>query len=415
MLIRLAAASILNRKLTVLLTVLSIAISVSLLLGIEHIRSEVKASFSKTVSGVDLIVGARTGPLNLLLYSVFHIGSASNTISWQSYQELSARPEIAWSIPIALGDSHKGYRVMGTTPDYFRHFRYGKKQNLSFEQGHAFAGVYEAVVGAEVAKNLNYDLDQNMVLAHGIGPVSFKRHDDNPFTIIGILKPTGTPVDRMIYVSLAGIEAIHADWHGGVHSPDPHTHLDSETDHESTPQTITAFMVGLKSRIALFGFQRIVNTYSHEPLLAILPGVTLTDLWQMARGFENILQLISLLVLIATLLGLTTLLLTSMKEREREITVLRALGAHAWTLFLLIEAEALMITLLGIAVGSSILAISLTFAKPWLGSQYGLFISSNPVTGTALIFFAGILVLSALLGLIPSVLVYRKSLGHGLS
>lgn len=415
MLLKLAIASILNRKLTAALTVLSIAVGVFLLTGVEHIRSEAKHSFSKTVSGVDLIVGARTGPLNLLLYSVFHIGSASNAISWQSYREFASRPEVAWSVPIALGDSHKGYRVVGTTSDFFDHFRYGQKQTLKFASGRAFDDVYEAVLGAQVARSLGYELGRSITLAHGIATTGFNRHDDKPFTVVGILAPTGTPIDQAVHVSLAGIEAIHVDWQSGVRIPGRTIDAQAALGYDLTPKSITAFFVGLKSKIALFSLQREINDYRDEAMIAIMPGITLMELWQMSGMLENMLHLISILVLFATLLGLATMLLASMKEREREMAVLRAIGAHAGSLFFLIELEALVLTTVGILAGSSTLALTLLIARRELSERFGLFIGVNPFTPTTMHYFLGILALSALLALIPSVAAYRKALGRGLT
>lgn len=414
MMLKLAIASLWNRKLTVALTVLSIAVGVFLLLGVEHIRSEAKNSFSKTVSGVDLIVGARTGPLNLLLYSVFHIGNASNNISWQSYREFSQKPEVAWSIPISLGDSHKGYRVVGTSRDFFEHFHYGQKQNLVFRSGRAFDGVYEAVVGAQVAKTLGYPTGQSITLAHGIAKVGFSKHDDKPFIVTGILAPTGTPVDQAVYVSLAGIEAIHIDWQGGVRIPGRSIGAEEVLKHDLTPKSITAFMVGLNSKIALFSLQREINNYRDEALVGIMPSITLMELWQMVGTLENILQLISILVLFATLMGLSTMLLASMKEREREMAVLRAIGAHAGSLFFLIEIEALVITVTGILVGSTALCVALLTARAELSEQYGLFIGINPFTPITFQYLLGILAVSFSLALLPSISAYRNSLGSGL-
>jgi len=219
-----------------------IAVSIFVLFSVEAIRYHAKDSFSKTVSGVDLIVGARTGQLNLLLYSVFHIGHATNNISWQSYQQLATNPNVAWTIPISMGDSHRGYRVLGTTPDLFAFFRYGDQQPLDFAQGRAFSQLYDAVIGADVAKQLSYKVGAKIILSHGIAKTSFSQHDDKPFIIKGILKPTGTPADKTVYVSLQAIEAMHVDWHNGVKLPS--FQLDNKVMDADllVPESITAFM-----------------------------------------------------------------------------------------------------------------------------------------------------------------------------
>ena len=200
MIYSLAVKSLRNRKFTALLTVLSIALSVMLLLGVERIRSESRESFTATISGTDLVVGARSSPVHLLLYAVFRIGNPTNNLRWDSYQAIAQRPQVAWTIPLSLGDSHRGYRVVGTDDNYFEHFRYARDRALRFAQGRAFADEHDTVLGADVARTLGYRLDDQIVIAHGAGEVSFVEHDELPQRVVGILAPTGTPVDRTVHV-----------------------------------------------------------------------------------------------------------------------------------------------------------------------------------------------------------------------
>ena len=198
-----AVKSLLNRKSTATLTIIAIAISVTLLLGVERIRSEARSSFANTISGTDLIIGARGGSIQLLLYSVFRIGNATNNISWGSYQKFAELPSVAWTIPLSLGDSHLGYRVLGTTGEYFRHYRYGAKRKLQFLKGVAFDDIFDAVLGAEVAEKLGYRVGDPLIVTHGIAKQGGQDHRDKPFRVSGILAKTGTPVDQTIHVSLA--------------------------------------------------------------------------------------------------------------------------------------------------------------------------------------------------------------------
>ncbi len=414
MLLRVAWKSLLNRKTSAVLTILSIAVSIFVLVGVEHIRQEAKNSFNKTVSGVDLIVGARTGQLNLLLYSVFRIGNATNNISWQSYQELAKHRSVAWTIPLSLGDSHRGYRVLGTNQDYFRYFKYGQQKSLTFSQGSQFESVYGAVLGAEVAKKLGYRLGENIVVAHGAGSTSFSNHDDKPFTVVGVLAPTGTPVDQTVHVSLAGIEAIHLGWQNGVKVPGANVSAKQAAEGELTPKTITAFMVGLKSKITTFQIQRQVNQFRQEALMAILPGVALSELWQLMGVVENILLLVSVLVLLASLLGMSTMLLASMRERQRELAVVRAVGAHPSFLFLLVQLEAIILALLGIVLAFIALSTMLALYQNYFSEQYGLFIAANFYSARVLVLIGIVLLATAMLALIPGVSAYRASLNSGL-
>ena len=395
MLIRLATKSLLDRKSSVILTCIAMTISIFVLLGVEHIRKESKNSFSSTISGTDLIVGARSGQLNLLLYSVFRLGSPVNNISWGSYQEIASNDNVDWTIPISLGDSHKGFRVLGTTSDYFKYFKYGKKQKLNINQGVEFTKVYDVVLGAAVAANLNYKLGDPMVLSHGIGDTSFSVHDKHPFTISGILAPTGTPVDQTVHVKLEGIEAIHKD--------------SFTTNDELLPTSITAFMVGLKSRTATFRLQRQINEMPSEPLMAILPGVALSELWRMMSVLESTLLLISVMVFIAALLGLAAMMASSIRERKNETHLLRIIGSSPGFLFILFQIEALLVSLISIISGSALLFILLIITQKQISTQLGLHLGTNLFTASSLFIAGAVILATMLVASFPAFQAYKQA------
>lgn len=411
----LAIKSILNRKFTALLTIFSIALSVTLLLGVERLRIESRASFANTISGTDLVVGARSGSIQLLLYSVFRIGNATNNISWKSYQDIIHDPKVKWSIPISLGDSHQGFRVMGTTKDYFEYFRYARKRNLAFSQGHPFESTYDAVLGADVAEKLGYSLQQKIVLAHGAGKINLMSHDNKPFRVVGILDKTGTPVDRTVHVKLQGIEAIHADWQSGAPIPGFKLSAKRAEQQAQEPKTITAFLLGLHSKISTFKVQRSINEYKEEPLLAILPGVALQELWDMMGIAEKALLAISVFVILVGLTGMVTVILTSLNERRREMAILRSVGARPLHIFSLIMGEAIYLTLSGVLFGLALLYLLLVIAQPLIETQLGLFIPIDWPTRYELTLLALIILSGIIISLIPGYRAYRYSLADGMT
>lgn len=409
MLAKLALQSLLDRKGSVALSLMAMTVSIFVLLGVEHIRHQVKENFSNTISGVDLIVGARTGSLNLLLYSVFRIGTPTNNIRWETYENIANNNKIKWAVPISLGDSHKGYRVLGTTTDYFQYFSYGKQHRLVIAKGRAFDQVFDVVLGFDVAKKLGYKLGDKITLAHGIAATSFNMHDDRPFTVVGILASTGTPVDQTLHVSLQSIEAIHIDWQQGVKTPNSSLTQRELEQTDLQPKSITAFILGLKSKMATFQVQRAINEYAQEPVVAILPGVALSELWQMMSILENTLLLVSTLVFVAACLGVSAMLLASIRERRREIQLLRVIGAPPYFLFLLIELEALLITLLSCVSGTGLLAACLAFLQDYLVSHFGLHIEMNLFTEKSMYLIAAILSASIIVAVIPSFSGYRQA------
>ncbi len=411
----LALKSFRNRKFTTILTIVSISLSVTLLLGVERIRKETRTSFTNTISGTDLIVGARSGPLQLLLYSVFRIGNATNNISWESYQEIRRNPNIDWTIPISLGDSHKGYRVMGTNTDYFEFFRFAGGRRLEIADGRIFKGVFDAVLGAEVAQSLDYHIDDPIIIAHGAGDVSFVKHDDKPFKVVGVLKKTGTPVDRTIHVILEGIEAIHIDWKDGAPLPGMSISQDRVLNMNLTPRAITAFFLGLKSRIAAFSVQRLVNEYPKEPLLAILPGVALQELWDLIGVAEKALLAVSVFVVVVGLSGMLIALMTSLNERRREMAILRSVGARPVHVFSLIVGESAMLTFLGVIAGVGLLYGLLFVSQPLIVTRFGLLIAIGGLSTYELILMGVVCLAGCIIGTIPGYQIYRYSLSDGMT
>lgn len=411
----LAARSLWNRRGTALLTIFSIAVSVTLLLGVERVRTEARASFANTISGTDLIVGARSGDLNLLLYSVFRIGNATNNITWQTYRDLAQRREVAWTIPLSLGDSHRGFRVLGTSPAYYEHYRFAGDRSLQFAEGEPVADLFDAVIGADVARQLGYVLGQEVVIAHGLGATSFMNHDDKPFVIKGILRKTGTPVDRTVHVSLEAIEAIHADWQSGTRIRGQEITPDQVRQLDLTPKAITAMLVGLKSRAASFRLQRAVNEYPEEPLSAIIPGVALQQLWDLVGVVEIALLAISGCVVLGGLLGMLTAILTSLNERRREMAILRSVGARPWHIFGLLVSEAGLLAAAGVALGFATLYLLLALAAPVIEARFGIFVAIRPPGEWDLTIAVVVIGAALLMGALPAWRAYRNALSDGLT
>lgn len=413
-LLRIAFKSARFRRTNLLLTVFTIAISVTLLLGVDKIRKESKSSLLNTVSQTDLIVGARSSPTNLLLYSVFRIGNATNNVTWETYQDIASQEEVAWTVPISLGDSHRGFRVMGTTTDYFDFYQYGNGRALVLEEGERFEAVYDTVLGADVANELGYDIGEEIVIAHGLVSADFAEHDDKPFTVVGILDKTGTPVDRTVHVSLAGIEAIHVDWQDGGRSAVT-LNAEQALQLDLTPTSITAFLVGLENRAETFRVQRRINEYSAEPMSAILPGATLAEFWRTISTIEQILFVISGFVLIVGLLGMLTTILSTLNERRREIAVLRSIGARASHVISLVLLETLLVVTAGCVAGVGLLYGLLALARPVVTRRTGVNLAMTWLDSTQLSILAGVIVGATLVALIPGIIAYRRSIQDGLA
>ncbi|RRD44470.1 ABC transporter permease [Comamonadaceae bacterium OH3737_COT-264] len=407
-LFRLAWQSAWNRRFTLALTIFSIALSTFMLLGVERIRTDVRNGFTSAISGTDLVVGARTGSVQLLLYSVFRIGSATNNIRFSSVQAIEGMRGVDWVVPISLGDSHRGFPVVGTSAAYFEHFRYGQRQALHVREsqaklppdGNPLAGadLYDAVLGAEVARQLGYRLGQRIVLSHGSGPIQLTEHDDKPFTVAAILAPTGTPVDR-----------------SGMRIPGKNVDAQAVREMDLRPRNVTALLVGLQSRAQVFSVQRQINSFRAEPLMAVLPGVALDELWGLIGTGERSLLLMSALVAFVSLLGMVAVVLAGLNERRRELAVLRAVGARPGHVVGLLAIEGALTTAAGIVLGVLALALAVLAAAPWLLERFGLIVTLGEVTPLQGWMLLGLLLTGFLASLAPGWRAYRLSLVDGLS
>ncbi|MEC7613155.1 MAG: ABC transporter permease [Pseudomonadota bacterium] len=504
----------------VMLAIAAVAISVFVLLSVEHVRHEARSSFASTVSNVDLIVGARTGEINLLLLSIFRIGTPTANVAWESVEAIAEQPNVEWVVPISLGDSHKNFRVVGTTAEFFDRYMYGQSQPLTFQVGQRFDETLDVVVGSRVAAELGYALGDELILSHGMADTSFTHHDQVSFSITGLLAPTGTPVDNALFVSLEAIEAIHADEgetesstdgspgyvkaheedeehvehgqhdeakhhdehahhgehnehedehahhdeheeheHKGEHADhdeheehehheerehedehghhderneheDEHTHHDEHAKHERHDEheqetehahhdeheehsdhhghdhpplgTVTAILVGLDSPGVTLQVQRRINEYTDEALLAILPGFTLAQLWSLVGGVENVLRGISVLVFISALFGLNAMMLASMRERKREIEILRSIGAPSLFIVALLVIESLLVVTLGIVLALAGLIGAILVANNLLASELGIMLSLQVLYSSSFIALALIYLTTLILSLVPA-------------
>lgn len=412
MILRLAIASLFARALTVGMTVLAIALSVSLFLGVEKIRTGAKSSFADTISGTDLIVGARSGSVQLLLYSVFRIGNATNNVTWKSYQDIAARPEIEWIVPISLGDSHRQFRVMGTNWAFFEHYKYRQGRALALAEGAFMADLFDTVIGADVAVTLGYKVDAPIIVAHGLA--SFSTHKDQPFRVSGVLEKTGTPVDRTVIVSMEAIEAIHVDWKGGAQVMGQSTPLEQLREMQLTPSAVTAALIGVKSPLQSFALQRAINEYPEEPLLAIFPGVALQELWGIVGLAETALLAVSVLVVLTALIGMMATIFSSLNERRREIAIFRAMGARPLFICGMLVFEAVVMASLGAVLGAIMLYAALSGAQSSIDSNFGIWLPIEAPNLRELAVLFIVVCAGAIVSLIPALRAYKLSVADGM-
>lgn len=410
----LAARSAWNRRVSLALMLTAIALSTTLLLGIERVRQQVRVGFAQSIANTDLVVGARSSPAQLVLYAVFRLGGPTHNVSWESAQRLAAHPSVAWTIPLSLGDSHRGFPVLATNGDYFAHYRYGSGKPLALAAGRQFDGLFDAVLGADVARALGYRLGDRIVLDHGGAPLSSLEHADKPFTVVGVLAPTGTPVDRTLHIGLAGMQAIHLDWEGGVPLQGMAIPPELVRKFDLTPTSVTAVLVGLKLRSHVFALQREIASDWDEPLTAVLPGVALDELWSLIGHAERAMLLMSGLVVIVGLAGLVSTVLAALNARRRELALLRAAGASPRHLMAMLALEGLAVVCAGAALGVALLSALSVVLRPWLEAQLGVALPLSWPASREWALLGAMVLTGFCASLLPGWRAYRMSVSDGL-
>jgi len=404
-----------SRRFALGLTCLSIMLSVAMLVAVERMRHGAHASFAASVSGTDLVVGPRSHPVQLLLYAVFHLGAVENGMSWDSAERIAADPAVAWTIPVTLGDSHRGFPVVSTSAAYFDHYRYGRHQRLAFAAGTQFHALFDVVLGAEVARRLGYSVGDRLTLSHGLEEIGHAGHADRPFTVTGILAPTGTPADRTLHIGLEAMQALHLDWHGGAQIPGVAIKASDLAKFDLRPTQVTAVLVGLKQRAAVLRVQRLLPARLAEPVSAVMPGAALDQLWRLTSGVEGVLRAVAALVLVVALAGLAAAVLAGLNERRREMAVLRAVGANPSHIFLLMLCEGLGVTLAGSAAGWAAVQLAAWSIAPALLAHFGLARDIAAPGPTEWLLLAAVMAAGLFVSIVPGWRACRLSLANGLA
>jgi putative ABC transport system permease protein len=470
LLLSLAWRSLRNRPVTSILTVAAVALSITLLLGVEQARRGMRESFTGTIKGTDLVVGARGGTLQLLLGSVFGIGSPTGSVPYTVYEQWAKHPAIRWTVPLAIGDSHRGYRVIGTTAGLFQHWRYRSSGTLSFASGRVIASDSDVVIGSEVAEKLGYRVGTSVTVGHGLNAVAgLGDHESHPFHVVGVLRQTFTPLDRALFVTLDGIEAMHGDESGavpgtggapvmpGAAPPPPMPGAESPptmpgaegppampgaesappmpgaavppampgasapiaaaptNQFQDAPRVLSAFLVGTKTRFETLRLQREINQYKAEPLTAVIPGVTLAELWKTLGTIEGGLRLVGALTIVVGLIGMLVALYSSLEARRREMAVLRAVGARPSMIVGLLVLESGLLTVLGCALGIALVLGGFALAQGMIEANTGVHIAVQPPGPLEWAYIGVVLASGVLVGLVPAWRAYRSSLADGLS
>jgi len=349
----------LNTGLNILLLALGVATLVILLL----FSAQLEGRFEKDAEGIDMVVGAKGSPLQLILSSIYHVDVPTGNIPLGALTMLRKQPTVAEVIPVALGDSFRSFRIVGTEPAYPALY------NAKLADGRMFAKPFEAVIGSEVAQRTGATIGQRFVGSHGMGEgEKAHKHEETPFIVSGRLQPTGTVIDRLI---LTPVESVW-DVHGIAHDDDDEAghHDDADHDREELAQDagvqgklepeVTALLVRFASPLAAVQLPNFINRQTE--LQAAVPAVEVSRLLALVGIGIDAVRAFAVLLMLTAGLSIFVALLTALRQREGDMAMLRVIGASRSAVVGQIIAEGLILAsagaLLGIVLGHAVIGVA---------------------------------------------------------
>lgn len=378
-------------------SVVAIALAGGLLMAVWVVKDESNRTFTSVSGGFDAVLGPRSSKLQLVLNSLFHLDESPGTVSAADAAAIQSNPSVALAVPIAVGDNYRGYRLVGTTLDMFERVEYASGRTFEvLAPGRVFdAHADEAVVGSFVARQLRLKVGDTFHPFHGLMFDEAQEHAEN-YTVTGILAPTNTPADRVIWIPLHGLQSMSGH-------------------NAKTATDVSAVLVKLKDPASGFQLDMIYNKRGNRLTFAWPIGAVLAKLFDRVAWAERVLGFICYLVVVIGAASILTSLYNSMNERRREIAILRALGARRLTVSGAIVLEATVIAAIGMVFAYLVYALIAAIAVEIIRAQTGVVIEPFRFHWIMVSAPAGVMVIAALLGLLPAAKAYRTDVAHGLS
>lgn len=393
--VTMALAALRHKLLATCLNLLLMAIGVAMMTFILSASHQLEDGALRDANGIDMVVGAKGSPLQLILSSIYHIDIPTGNIPAAAEAQLAANPLVAEAIPLALGDSYQGYRIVGSTFDYIHH--YGGQ----VASGVRFGGTMQVVLGAEVARRTRMALGARIAGSHGL-VAGGEVHSHAPYTVVGILQPTGTVLDRLIVTPVASVWRVHET------DPDePHAHVD-EAQHE-----VTALLVRYASPLAAISLPRWVN--SQTRLQAAQPALESAKLFELVGVGADVLRAIAAIVLAVAGLSMFVALYHALEERKTDLAILRALGAPPHKLLLLLLTQGLALALGGAVLGWLLGHAGVGLLGALMEGQQNLALSAWAIDPQEAWLLPAALLVGLLASIVPAVRAYRTDIAATLA
>jgi putative ABC transport system permease protein len=378
-------------------TAASLALAGGLLMSVWMVKAQAQKSFLQTTTAFDAVLGARGSKLQLVLNAIFHLEASPGNLAWQDYEFIRRHPAVQVAIPIAVGDNLRGYRIVGTIPQLFTEVEYAPGRHYGVAPGGRIfdPSAKEAVVGSFAAGRLGLKVGDTFHPFHGLAYDPSAQHAD-VFTVVGIMEPTNTPLDRVVLIPIEGVQKMSGH--------DPRAATD-----------ISAVLIKLRSPTAGFMLDIMINKQGSRLTFAYPVGAILAELFDKISWFDRVLALVAYLVALVASASVLASIYNSMNSRKRDIAILRALGARRRVIFGAVVAESACIGALGAVAGFAVYAVLFSGVAGIIRAQTGVVLSLREFHPVLYVAPLGLVGLCALGGIIPALKAYRLPVAENIA
>ena len=392
---KLSLKNIFSRPMSSVLSIMLLSLGVSMISLLILINTVLKEQMDNNLKGIDMVVGAKGSPLQLILSSVYHVDSPTGNIPLKEAKAIENNKMVGYSVPLLYGDNYNGYRIVGTNSKFFELYE------LNIKSGNFFSKDFEVVVGSKIAERLNLNLEDEFISSHGLRETG-EAHANSPFIIKGILEFSNSVADQLILTSPESVWEIHAE-----HDQD------DEHDHDDDEKEITAMLIKFKSPMNIIQFPRYINEQTN--LQSAVPSYEISRLFKLfGFGIETI-SLLAYLIILVSGISIFITLFNSMKERKYDLALIRTLGGTRFQLSLMLIYESLLLTIIGFFIGIGLSRLSIIFISKIMDANFNYSLNNTGVLNDEW----WLLIVSVIIGLvaclIPSIQVYRMDISKTLS
>ncbi len=399
----LAFKNMVSKPLNLLLSLLLLSLSVSLVTFVLQLSQQLDGQLSKNIAPFDMVVGAKGSPLQLVLSSVLHVDFPTGNIKLKEAAALQKHPFVQTAIPVSYGDNYKGFRILGTETEYLDHYE------AELSEGTLYDKPFEVVIGSKVAQQLNLQLGDRFTSSHGFVASDSQAHDEHPFTVKGILKPTGTVVDQLLITNLESVWEAHDHDTDSIHKEGLKT-----SDHQYDPEKeITALLVKFKSPLGMVQLPRFIN--ERTSMQAALPGFEIQRLVGLLGSGAQIVNGIALAILLVSALSIFISILKTLRERKQELALLRTYGLCTAQLLGLALMEALFLALLGFVSGWLLGRLGIWCISQYMQTSYGYTLQIKGPELFEFFLFGFVIALTIMATLLASRSIFKLNVAKTLS